>query len=64
MELLNMDYPTDPFTTLELYNPSRDVSEPHKTSRSRNIEALKLGKGRSGINPLAESRRDLGKRRT
>ena len=43
-------YPTDPFTTLELQNPSRDVSELLREFRlSPDIEALKFWKGWSGI---------------
>ena len=41
--------PTDPFTTLELQNPSHDVSELHEICRSPDLKALKLWKGRSGV---------------
>ena len=34
--------PTNPFQTLELQNPSYDVSHLHKTRRSPEREALKL----------------------
>ena len=44
-------YPTSPFTTLKLQNPSHDVSELHKVRRSTDFEALKLGKGSSGSFP-------------
>ena len=37
--------PTDPFTTLELQNPSHDVPE---IRRSPDVEVQKLRKGRSG----------------
>ena len=40
--------PTDPFTILELHNPSINVSVPLKLCWSRDSEALKLCKGRSG----------------
>ena len=39
--------PTDPFTILELPNPSHDVSELHKIRRSTDFEALESGKGSS-----------------
>ena len=41
-------FPTDPFTTSELQNPSHDVSELHKNCRSPDLEPLKLWKVRSG----------------
>ena len=34
--------PTDPFTVLELQNPSQDVPELHKIIRSPECKALKL----------------------
>ena len=40
--------PTSPFTILELQNPSDDVPELHKISRSPDLEALKLWKCSSG----------------
>ena len=40
--------PTNPFTILELQNPSPDVSELHKIRRSPDREALKLWKVSSG----------------
>ena len=43
------DGPTDPFTNLELQNPSYDVPELHKTRRSSNSEALKLWKAGRGV---------------
>ena len=43
-----LDFPTDTSTTLELQNPSLDVSDLHKIFRSPDLEALKLEKGRSG----------------
>ena len=39
---------TDPFTTLELQNPSHEVIEQRKIRRSPDFQALKLGKDRSG----------------
>ena len=42
------DYPTDPFTTLELQNSSRDISELHKFRLTPDLEAIKLRKVRSG----------------
>ena len=44
--------PTIPFTTVELYNPSHDVPEVHKTLRSLDVQALKLSKGRPGHSTL------------
>ena len=41
-------FPTDPFTILELQNPSHDVPELRKSRRSPDLEALKLRKGWSG----------------
>ena len=41
-------FPTDPFTTLELQNQSRNVSQLHKIRRSPDLEAQKFWKGRSG----------------
>lgn len=38
--------PTDPFTHLELRNPSINGSELHLFRLSQEFEALKLGKGR------------------
>ena len=35
-------YPTDPFTTLELQNPSYDIQALHKFRRPPNSEALNL----------------------
>ena len=46
-----MHSPTDPFTTLELQNPSHDAPNLFGIRRSPDFEALKLGKGRSGHNP-------------
>ena len=40
--------PTNPFTVLELQNPSNDGSELHKIWRSPDLQALKLWKGSSG----------------
>ena len=40
--------PIIPSTSLELLNPSHDVSELHKISRSPDFNAKKLGNGRSG----------------
>ena len=45
-------YPTNFFTTLELQNPSHDVSELHKIRQSPDLEALKLWKGSSGSKAL------------
>ena len=42
-------YPTNPFTILELQNPSHDIPELHKIRWSPDLEALKLWKGSSGI---------------
>ena len=41
--------PTNPFTILELWNPSHDAPELHKYFRSPDLKALKLWKGSSGI---------------
>ena len=41
--------PTSPFTIVELLNPSHYVPELHKIRRSPDREALKLGKGSSGM---------------
>lgn len=43
------EYPTDPSTTVKLRNPSQDISELHKISRSPDLEALKFWKSRSGV---------------
>ena len=40
--------PTNPFTILELWNPSHDVPELHKIGRPTDFETLKLGKSSSG----------------
>ena len=40
--------PTDPFTILELLNPSYGLLEQNKICRSPERKALKLWKGRSG----------------
>ena len=48
-------HPTDPFTILELHNPSYDVPEQHKIRRSPDFEAVKLWKCLSGI----EKKKDL-----
>ena len=37
-----VNYPTNPFTILELQNPSHDVPELHKVPRSPDVEARKL----------------------
>ena len=37
-----MPLPTDPFTTLELQNPSQAVPGPHKIRQSPDLVALKL----------------------
>ena len=39
---------TNPFTLSEPQNPSHDVPDAHKTRRSPDVGALKLGKERSG----------------
>ena len=40
--LVTLGYPTNPFTILELQNPSHDIPELHKIRRSPDREALKL----------------------
>ena len=45
-------YPTNPFTIFWLRNRSHDVPVLHKIRRSPDQEALKLGKGSSGIRSL------------
>ena len=42
------EYPTGPFTTLELQNPPIDVYEQHKFRRFLDLVAPKLFKDRSG----------------
>ena len=49
-------HPTDLFTSLRLQNQSRDVFEVHKFSWSPDLEALKLGKGRSGSSVIVWDR--------
>ena len=44
--------PTGPFTILELWDQSIEVSEQQKFCVSPDYEALKLWKGRSGIRAL------------
>ena len=39
---MGVHLPTDPFAILKLQDPSHDVPELHKTSRSPECEALKL----------------------
>ena len=52
--------PTDPFTTLELQNPSHHIPELNKIRQSLDFEALKLWKGLSGKIPAFwEVRRNL-----
>ena len=46
--LVGTGCPTDPFTNLELQNPSHDVRELHEIHLSPDHEDLKLWKGRSG----------------
>ena len=41
-------YPTDPFSTLELWNPPYNVPELHNIHQSPDREAANLWKGRSG----------------
>ena len=48
MFLALFGYPTDPFTTFELQNPSHDVAELSRIRRSPDAEASKLRKVRSG----------------
>ena len=38
----NVRNPTDPFTTLELQNPSHDYLQLHKTRQSPDLKAPKL----------------------
>ena len=40
--------PTNPFTILELLNPSSGVPELYKIRRSTDLKAFTLGKGSSG----------------
>ena len=52
---LKAKYPTNPFTISKLQNSSHDVPELHKIRRSPDLEALKLGKGSSGIAKCGKS---------
>ena len=50
-----LNYPTDLFIILELWNLTHDVSELHKIRRLTDYEALNLRKGRSGQSAKIQS---------